>query len=277
MKPDYGSVSAAFGAVAGDYDTVYGSETNMAMAWMRRQSLAVLQATFAPGSRLLELGCGAGEEAAVLAATGCTVLATDISWRMAAVTRAKAVQAGLGKRVWAAALPAGLLGALYPRQPFDGAFASFGALNCEPNLIAVGRALARLIRPGGAFVTSMMGKLCLFEIVWYSLHLRPHRAFRRLGRDWKPVPVAGEGGREVVVPTRYLTIRQVVEAFPSFDLERIMALPLLLPPPYADSLYRRHPRFFRRLEGFDRHLRECQPLGSWGDHTVLVLRRGERR
>jgi len=269
----HAETATAFSQIAADYDAAYGPQGNAVMTWMRRESLALLQATFPPGSRLLELGCGTGEEAVALGLAGCEVLATDIAPRMAAITRAKAVRTGVGDRVHVAALAAGDIGALRPHQPFDGGYASFGGLNCEPALPAVGAALARLIRPGGAFVTSIMGRTCGFEILWYLAHLRPRRAFRRLGGGWRLAPVAGEGAREVVVPTRYLTARQVEFAFPGFAVERALALPLLLPPPYVDSLYRRHVDRFECLARYDRRLRGRWPWRGLGDHTVLVFRR----
>ncbi|MCU0520680.1 MAG: class I SAM-dependent methyltransferase [Anaerolineae bacterium] len=269
----YAVTAMAFGEIAPDYDAAYGTEGNAMMTWMRGESLAILQAEFAPGSRLLELGCGTGEEAVALAQASREVLATDIAPRMAAIARAKAIRSGVGGHVQVVALPAGYIDALRPLRPFDGGYASFGALNCEPDLLAVGTALGRLIRPGGAFVTSIMGRTCLFEVLWYTAHLRPRRALRRLGGGWHIAPVAGEGSREVSVPTRYLTIRQVAAAFPVFVVERALALPLLLPPPYADSLYRRHVNLFRRLAPCDRRLRGRWPWRQLGDHTVLVLRR----
>jgi SAM-dependent methyltransferase len=272
-KARYGTTAAAFDLIAGDYDAAYGTEGNAVMTWMRRENLALLHATFPPGSRLLELGCGTGEEAVALALAGYRVLATDISPQMAALTHRKAVAQGVGDRVQAAALPAGLAGALHPAIPFDGAYASFGGLNCEPNLPALGEALARLLRPGGIFVTSVMGPSCLFEMAWYLLHLQPRRAFRRLRRGWQSAPVAGQEGREVAVATRYLALDDVTSAFPDFTLDRAMALPLLLPPPYADSLYRRHPGLFGALARHDRRIRGKRPWLHLGDHSVLVLRR----
>ena len=269
----HAEAATAFSEIAADYDAAYGPQGNAVMTWMRGESLALLQAVFAPGSWLLELGCGTGEEAVALALAGREVLATDIAPRMAAIARAKVVRAGVGDRVRVAVLPAGDIGALRPHEPFDGGYASFGGLNCEPDLPAVGAALARLIRPGGAFVTSIMGRTCLFEILWYLAHLRPRHALRRLGGGWRLAPVAGEGAREVVVPTRYLTTGQVAAAFPAFAVEGVLALPLLLPPPYADSLYRRHVDRFKWLARYDRRLRGRWPWRELGDHTVLVLRR----
>jgi SAM-dependent methyltransferase len=269
----YSTTAAAFDLIAGDYDAAYGAEGNAVMTWMRRENVALLRSTFPTGSRLLELGCGTGEEAVALALAGHRVLATDVSPQMAALTRRKALDYGVGHLVQAAALPAGLVGALHPTIPFDGAYASFGGLNCEPNLPAVGAALTRLIRPGGVFVTSVMGPACLFEMAWYLLHLQPRRAFRRRRGDWQSAPVAGQEGREVTVPTRYLAVKDMIAAFPDFALERALALPLLLPPPYADTLYRRHPLLFDTLTRYDRRLRGKRPWLHLGDHLVLVLRR----
>lgn len=272
-EPHYGRTAAAFDAVAEDYDATYGPEGNVVMTWMRQESLALLRASFPPGSRLLELGCGTGEEAVALAQAGYRVVATDISPHMAAVTRRKAVAQGLYDCVKAVALPAGCIGALQPSVPFDGAYASFGGLNCEPDLPAVGAALGRLVRPGGRFVTSVMNRTCLFEMTWYLLHVQPGRAFRRWRAGWRPAPVAGQAGREVTVPTRYLTLKDVAAAFPEFDLERAFALPLLLPPPYAEGLVRRRPALLRVLAQWDRRLREQRLWRQLGDHLVVVLRR----
>jgi ubiquinone/menaquinone biosynthesis C-methylase UbiE len=180
MKPEYASTSKAFDYIAADYDSIYCPESNIAMAWMRRESLALLRNTFPRGSRLLELGCGTGEEAIYLAKTGCEIIATDISPKMASITLQKVLDQKLDHRIQIAVLPAGMLDKLQPPLLFDGAYASFGVLNCEPDLPAVGKALAQLIRPGGLFLTSVMGQTCLFEIAWYLLNLQPGKAFRRL-------------------------------------------------------------------------------------------------
>jgi len=280
MTPDYLTTAQAFDAVAPDYDAVYGSAGNAVMAWLRRESLALLQETFPAGSRLLEIGCGTGDEALYLARSGYTVLATDISPAMAAQTQAKARAAGLAGRVTALALPAGRLEALRPPQPFDGAYASFGALNCEPDLSLLQAALARLLRPGAAFVCSVMARWCPFEMAWFLLHARPRTALRRLRRGWHAVPVARGAGTPVSVAARYLSAGDVGRAFaPAFTVERAMSLPLLLPPPYLDGLFRRHRDLFARLETWERRLRERRPWRTMGDHVALVLRKtgGERR
>ena len=275
-RPDHAATAQAFDAIAPSYDAAYGPEANEVMAWMRRESLAVLERTFPAGSRLLEIGCGTGEEAIALARGGRDVVATDISPAMARLALTKARASGQGDRVTAVALPARCLDALCPGADalFDGAYASFGSLNCEPELEPVMGALARLVRPGGAFVCSVMARCCPFEIAWYLAHARPQQAFRRF-RGWQQAPVAGEG-MEVSVGVHYLGAGDILAACPDrtgFSLEKLMSLPLLQPPPYLDALFRRRRTLFRRLEPWERRLRERRPWRGWGDHILLVLRR----
>jgi SAM-dependent methyltransferase len=274
MKPDYGDTARAFDAIAPDYDAVYGPKQNAVMTWMRQESLAVLGATFPRTSTLLEIGCGTGEEAVALARAGRRVVATDISPKMTALTLAKARAAGLGKRVAGVVMPAGGIGGLRPPVSFDGAYASFGALNCEPDLAGFGRAMGRLVRPGGGFICSVMARFCPFEVVWFLLRGRPRVAFRRMDRGWQSAPVAGRECVEVSVATRYLAVRDLKEVLsPAFELERTLSLPLLLPPPYLDGVFREHRRVFAYLERWERRLRHRWPWRIWGDHVVLVFRR----
>ncbi len=271
---NYLDTAHAFDVVAGDYDAVYGPEANAVMTWMRGESLQLLRGTFPPASRLLEIGCGTGTEAVALAQAGRRVFATDVSLQMAARTWAKACTAGVTDRVTVLAAPAGGLAALRPRAPFDGAYASFGALNCESELENVARALARLVKPGGHFVCSVMVRWCPFEIAWFLLHGRPRAAFRRLRPGWQRAPVAALREAQVFVVTRYLSVQDLERAFsPHFAVQQTHSLPLLLPPPYLDTLFQRHRGLFARLERLERRLRQHWPCRLWGDHVVVVFRR----
>jgi ubiquinone/menaquinone biosynthesis C-methylase UbiE len=274
MHPDYQATSKAFDAVAPEYDAAYGPTGNALMAWLRQENLTLLKQIFPPESQLLEIGCGTGDEALHLASAGRTILATDISSKMASQTMTKAVDAGLGGSLSALALPAGQISALHPRTPFDGAYASFGALNCEPDLKCLATGLSRLLPTGGFFVCSIMARWCPFEIVWYLLHGRPRTALRRLRRGWQTASVAGENHVCAKVQVRYLSANDLVRAFaPDFDLKQAFALPLLLPPPYLDDLFRRRRAFFARLEPWERRLRGRWPWRNAGDHLALVLRK----
>jgi len=280
---DYGSqdayytgVSHAFDQAARNYDDLY--QANPVMAWMRNESLAALQATFAPGSHLLEIGSGTGDEAIALSRAGYRIVATDISPGMIEAARAKAQTGGSSPVIWRV-LPAGQLADLlgdYGPASFDGAYASFGALNCEPELAPVFDALAHLLRPGAALVCSVMNRWCAWEIGWEMLHLHPRWAFRRLGKGLLVAGLASAGG-SLPVPVLYYTPRGLMRVLaPQFRMQAVIGLPVLLPPPYLAHLLDRHPAPFSRLKRIERFLHGRFPFHTLGDHFLLVAIRTGR-
>jgi SAM-dependent methyltransferase len=267
----YREIGAGFDDSAQAYDRE--AEANPAMAYMRRVSLQTLQATFAPGERVLELGCGTGEEAIALGRAGVEVLATDVSAQMLAVARDKIADAGLEQVVQTRRLAAGEIDALVDEAgagALDGAYSSFGALNGEPELGAVGRALAALIRPGGHLVVSVMNRVYPFEVLWFLAHGRPREAARRWGGS---AMAHVSPSLTVRVRTWYWSPRGFTRAFPGFRRVSCRALPLLLPPPYVGHLWTRFPTWTARLVRWDRRLAGRWPFCGMGDHFLMALER----
>lgn len=269
----YLGLSHAFDTAAQSYDSLY--QSNPIMAWMRRENLAAIQETFAPGSRLLDIGCGTGDEALALARGGYQIVATDLSSGMIAAARTKAQVQGTSGVTWKL-LPAGRLSQLACDDgvgTFDGAFASFGALNCEPDLGSIAETLAHLMRPTGALVCSVINRWCAWEIGWGLLHFRPGAAFRRTWPGQQPAGLASPDGDNSVL-IHYHSPRSFVRAFaPHFSLEKLIALPVFLPPPYLSHLVDRWPALLYRGEHIERRLCDRFPFHSLGDHFLVVLAR----
>ncbi len=268
---NYRQVSQAFDRAAQGYDGLY--QANPLMAWMRRESLAALRSTFPPGGTLLEVGCGTGDEALALSRCGHRIVATDISPAMIRLAQAKAQTEGAGDVTWCV-LPAGELEDLiegYGPGSFDGAYASFGSLNCEPRLDQVAAALGRLLRPGASLVCSVMNRWCAWEMGWNLLRLRARQAVRRLDRGWVQAGLASPAGT-LSVPVRYYSPRGFARRFaPCFRVRKVRGLPVLLPPPYLTSWYERHPAAFSYLEALEHRLRDRFPFNSLGDHFLMVM------
>lgn len=258
----------AFDSVAADYDGPRGN--NLAIQDMRAEMWRWLDASFAPGSRLIDLGCGTGLDAVHLATQGYRVTATDWSERMVARTRDRALTAGLGAdAVDARALGAHELQHLPGDASFDGAYSNLGPLNCVPDLGAVAAECARLIKPGGRLVFTVIGRYCPWELAHYLRRRRWARAGIRFKRGTVAVGMNGH-----TIWTRYYTPAEFHAAFAStFELEVQRGLCVFVPPPYLTWLAERHPRWHARLWALDRRVAGWPLINRLGDHFLLVMRR----
>ncbi len=204
-------MTTPFDALASSYNALW-TET----ARGREQREAVwreIDGLFHAGSRVLDLGCGPGDDALHLAGLGVEVLGIDAAPKMVELARSRGVNAYL--------LAIEDLPALLARQQadegvgsepggpphhFSGAISNFGALNCVRDLRPVAAQLARLVQPAGPLAICLMGRFCLTD--WR------HATKRWLGRtQWR--------GMDVYYPTS----GQVRAAFaPHFAFERRVSI-----------------------------------------------------
>src|SRR5579872_3048513 len=197
---------AAFDSVAADYDGPRGN--NALIQRMREEVWRQLDATFPKPARLLDLGCGTGLDAVRMAHQGHHVTASDWSPRMVERTRERAEREGLQGRVQALTVGAHELERLSGVSLFDGMYSNFGALNCVPELPRLARECARLLKPGGALVFSVIGRICPWEVGHYLLRGRWGRIRVRFARGFVRV---GMNRRDVY--THYYTPREFFAPF----------------------------------------------------------------
>ena len=263
----------AFTRYAPFYDAE--QQSNPLAHWTRARNVQVLARTFKPGERVLEIGCGTGEEALYLGSRGVEVLATDAAQGMIEVLRAKLASAGgaAATRVTTRVLAARDIGELareFGVGSVSGAYSSFGPLNCEPDLRPVELALAELVRPGGKVVVSLLNRFCAWETLWHLARLQPRVAFRRWGGRAHATVRAAWGDERV--PVYYWTPGTVEHLFqPHFATVRRTALTWALPPPYLARLVRDRPEMFRRMAHLEKRLASSWPFNSVGDHVVLEM------
>jgi len=255
----------AFDSVAADYDGPRGN--NELIQRMRLAMWDTVQAAIPAGGRLLDLGCGTGIDALEFARRGHQVIASDWSPQMVERTRARAVAADLQSHVSAIHLGIQQLDRL--DDAFDGIYSNFGPLNCAPDLGSVAAECARLLRPGGRLVFSVMGRICPWELGHYALRGRFRRAGVRAARGATAV-----GMNRHTIWTCYYLPREFYRAFAEhFSLAGYRALSLFMPPPYLVDYYRRHRRWCERLGRLDDRFGALPLLRDMGDHFLIVMRR----
>src|SRR5437016_1424344 len=115
----------AFDHVAARYDV---DATNVELSrWLRVRVWERLAGLFKSGDRVLEIGCGTGEDAIWLAKRGIHVTASDASAAMLAEARRKARQEGVGDLIELRQLDLARAAAWdVPNSAYDGVTSNFG-------------------------------------------------------------------------------------------------------------------------------------------------------
>ena len=257
----------AFDSVAPGYHQ--SNADNPVLHAMRQRTLAALTRHVAPGSRILNLGCGPGSDDEVLGHQGYRVTAIDWSPAMVAEARRRVRNARLQRSVQVYHLGIHELERLPPAL-FDGVCSSFGPLNCVPSLAETAHLVADRVRAGGVLVASVIGRVCPWEIALYLWR-----------RDWKrlrvrfhpnPVPVPLEAH---TVWTQYHTPAAFERAFAAAGFTRVSlrTLGLFVPPPYMQGFVRRHPSFVAGLQWVEDRVGDRPGIRQWGDHFLVVMRK----
>jgi SAM-dependent methyltransferase len=248
--------------MASDYDSQF-SQSAIGTR-MRKAVWARCAARFPPGSRVLEMNCGTGEDALWLASRGVDVLATDISPAMLKIAQDKLAAAPAKATARFQRLAWEELDTLQEGS-FDGVLSNFGGLNCVADLPAAARALAARLRPGAVALLCIMGPVVPWEWAWFLAHGDARRAFRRLrrgGASWSGITV------------RYPSAASARRAFaPEFRTMRVAGIGALLPPPYTEKWLAGHPRAIGALDRMERRVEALWPIAALADHYLLEMQR----
>jgi ubiquinone/menaquinone biosynthesis C-methylase UbiE len=229
----------------------------------------VLRNRLREGQHILELNCGTGEDAAYLAYRGISVLACDASQSMIDVAREKLSRCAVGLPVTFVVCRNEALNTLPDKGPFDGVLSNFGGLNCSADLSSVAQALAECVRPKGELWLCLMGRFCLWEVLWYSAHRQWKKAFRRLRPGGTEARIGGENIRVF-----YPSVRQLRAAFsPAFKLAEWRGIGVSVPPSFLEPFFHHHPAVIRLLTGTDRLIGRLPVIRGIADHILFRFTR----
>jgi SAM-dependent methyltransferase len=143
---------------------------------------ALVRQGFAPGQRILDVGCGGGREAVPLVRAGFSLVAIDVSLAMVRAATAHAAAHGVSCPAMvgsAAALP-------FRAGAFDGVAMLGQVLAHVPGRhgrIGALRAAWQVLRPGGTLIMTTHNRRCHWKFTLYFGWVnRWRRIMRRLGR-----------------------------------------------------------------------------------------------
>ena len=250
--------AAAFDELAGEYDASF--VRSPVGSFLRELVWARAHEVLAGSQRVLELGCGTGEDALRFARRGASVLGIDPSPAMIRIAREKADRAGCSTRVQLCCLPAERLHEAVTGARFDAVFSNFGALNCVADLPRVIRDLSTLLVPGARLLWVLLGRHVPWEWAWYLLRAQPRRAFRRLpgATQWRGLPVHYPTPRELAAMLQ-----------PYFEVNALRPLGAVLPPSYAAAWLTRRPRVLGALKRLEQRAMQSAWPAALADHYII--------
>lgn len=263
MDSAYLLAPQAFDSFAATYDVDFTSSAPG--QWLRGAVLLRLAPFLRPGLRVLDLGCGTGEDAIWLARSGCDVTAVDSSPAMLDRVRQKALANNVADKIISHQLdlnaPAGLPGS------YDLVLSNFGALNCAIDLAPIGALVRSVLAPGGTVAFNVMGRFCAWESLWYGL-----RGRRAAIRRWRGMSTAAIGRSRI--PVRYWSAGEIRSALGrEFHLQSVHGIGIALPPSDLFPIFHNRPWLFRRLVRWEARLSRSPILARLADHQLSIFRR----
>jgi len=264
-QPEH-AAGAAFDRIASQYDELFTASPigrlQRGVVWRHAVE------AFPPGSRVLELNCGTGEDALFLAQRCVSVVACDASVHMIRCAKLRKSREAPGASVSFSMLSIERLQELETQPLFDGVLSNFSGLNCVADIASVFNQISSRTRPGAKLLLCLSARFCAWEFLYYA----SRGDFRKATRRCRGTATAKIGGQSF--PIYYPGLRSLRKAAgPAFRLRSVTGIGILVPPSYLNPLVGRRPRLLTLLDRIDKVLSRLPIFRIAGDHMLLHLER----
>ena len=258
---------AAFSKQSTIFDEIYSGNTivNYKRERVRKHMLLLL----APGSQILELNSGTGEDALFFAQHGHRIHATDLSAGMQSELVKKIALNSMSAKVSSELCSFTNLPQLKNQGPYDHIFSNFAGLNCTADLNKVLASFNSLLKTGGTVTLVILPKFCLWEtLLVFKGKFRT--AFRRFFSS-KGVAAHVEG---TYFKCWYYNPSFIVDQLKgSFNLLGLEGLCTIVPPSYIEGFAEKHPAAYQFLKRWEDKLKGKWPWKYIGDYYIISLRK----
>jgi ubiquinone/menaquinone biosynthesis C-methylase UbiE len=249
------------------FDDLYGNATiiNYKRGRVRNHLLKYLS----PGSSILELNSGTGEDAIFFAGKGHKVHATDISPGMQQQLQLKVKKQQMGAWVSNELCSYTNLDKLQNKGPYDLVFSNFAGLNCTGELDKVLASIPPLLNPNGMITLIILPKFCLWEtLLLFKGKFRT--AFRRFfSSKGRTAHVEGHYFKCWYYNPSYIISRLKN----SFDVLSIEGLCTIVPPSYIEGFAEKHASVYDFLKNKEDKLKSRWPWRIMGDYYIISLKK----
>lgn len=261
------NVEKAFSRQSSVFDTIYSP--NKIIQYKRKRVRDHVIQWIAPGSEILELNAGTGEDAVWFAQNGFSVHATDISVGMQEKLVEKIKMKHLDSQVSYELCSFNSLDKLNRKGPYDLIFSNFAGLNCTGNLSRVLQSFDPLLKPGGVVTLVLLPKFCLWEFL-LVFKGKFKTAFRRFNSK-KGVKAHIEG---TYFTCWYYNPSFVIDVMSKdYKLLGLEALCTLVPPSYFEKFPNKRKSLYNWLIKKENALKHKWPWKSIGDYYIISFKK----
>lgn len=233
-------------------------------------NLKILKSFFSPGQNILEIGCGTGTESIEMIKHGCNLTLTDISFQMLKIASdkiSKLENLAHDRKPKFINLPAEYIDSF--KVKFDGAYASFGVLNCVSDINLFFQKLYNALKPNSYFITSVINRWYWGDFIFFALGITNY--LRKRLKGWGYITL---DGKEYDAIARYYSLKDIKNFSKDFfSIKKCFALSFLLPPPYLKPTERLPDGFFNLLMKIESLIYHRFPFKYFGEQIVVVLQR----
>jgi ubiquinone/menaquinone biosynthesis C-methylase UbiE len=257
----------AFSKQSAIFDEIYSS--NVIIQYKRQRVRDHLQQFLRPGSKILELNAGTGEDAVWFAQHGHAVHATDISKGMQGKLAEKIHQNKLETQITQELCSFTELTDLKNKGPYDLIFSNFAGLNCTGELDKILHSLSLLLKPNGLVTLVILPEFCLWEsLLFFKGEFKT--AFRRFfARKGVKAHIEGEYFTCWYYDPSYI----IKNMKSSYEILSVEGLCTLVPPSYLENFPMKRPSLFNWLRDKENEWKCKWPWKSIGDYYIITLRK----
>lgn len=261
------AAASAFTKQSVSFDTIYSNDT--IIQYKRQRVWEHTEKYLQPGSFILELNAGTGEDAIHFAQKSHRVHATDISAGMLDNLRSKVKSQNLENNISSEICSFTELEQLSNKGPFDHIFSNFAGLNCTNELEKVLDSFSFLLKPGGYVTLVLLPKFCLWEFL-LLFKGKFKTAFRRF---------SGNRGTRAHIEGEYFRCWYYNPSFikrhlkNSFEIISHEGLCTIVPPSYLENFAEKYPKTFDFLKAKENRWKGKWPWKVAGDYYILTMQK----
>ena len=260
-------VALAFTGQSAIFDQIFAK--NGIVTYKRERLRKHLLKYLNPGSNILELNAGTGDDAIFLAQQGHYIHAIDNSTGMQERLVEKVVFHRQNAFISNELCSYTSLDNLFNKGPYDCIFSNFAGLNCTDHLDKVLGTFDNLLKPGGMVVLVILPGFCIWEfllIIKGKFKTATRRFFNSKGRK---ANIDGASFTCWYYSPGF--IRRTLKS--KFKLMEIEGLCTIVPPSYIEGFPQKNPKLYSYLCRAEDRFKSSWPWKYIGDYYIISLRK----